>query len=170
MLFRSVRPHRRRTTGRWRLAAGLLLGWLLIEGGLDVARAAWLETRTEALREENLALFRDLVPGRTRSPDPRRELEGMLGAPSGSSATFLGLLGVVAGELGGLGGATELRSIDWNRERGDLAVDLSVPGIAQVDRFKDRLESGGYPVTIDSAVQEQSGVRARIRVRDGEAR
>lgn len=171
LLVGSFRPQRRRGpgAGRWRLAAGILLGWLLLEGGLDAGRAAWLEARTEALRDENLALFRDILPGRTRSPDPRRELESLLGTGSDGGAGFLSLLGVVAAELRELGGGIELRSVNWNTQRGDLAVDLSVPGITQVDRFKARLEADGYPVTIDSAVQEQAGVRARLRIRDGGA-
>lgn len=167
--FRPVRQRAGAEVGRWRLAAGLLLAWLVLEGGLDLGRSAWLEARTEALREENLALFRDILPGRTRSPDPRRELEALVGTGTEGGASFMALLGVVAAELRELGAGIELRSVNWNTQRGDLAVDLSVPGITQVDRFKARLEADGYPVTIDSAVQEQSRVRARLRVRDGGA-
>ncbi|MEE4297953.1 MAG: type II secretion system protein GspL [Pseudomonadales bacterium] len=169
LLTGSFRPPRRRGpgVGRWRLAAGVLLAWLILEGALDLGRLAWLEARTESLRAENLALFRDIVPDRTRSPDPRRELETLLGTREEGGASFLLLLGVVASELGELGSGIELRSVNWNDQRGDLAVDLSVPGITQVDRFKERLEADGYPVTIDSAVQEQARVRARLRVRDG---
>ena len=89
------------------------------------------------------------------------------GPGSEGGASFLALLGVVAGELRELGGGIELRSVNWNTQRGDLAVDLTVPGIAQVDRFKERLEADGFPVTIDSAVQEQTRIRARLRIRDG---
>ena len=155
---------------RWGLAAGLLAGWFILQLGLDAGRTAWLEARTETLREENLELFRSIVPNRTRSPDPRRELETMLVDRTESSASFMGLIGVVASELQGGGRGTTLRGLNWNAQRGDLAVDLTVPGITQVDRLKAALDGGGYPVTIDSAVQEQAGVRARIRVREGGGR
>ena len=169
LLTGPFRPSSRRTARaqRWPLAAGLLLGWFLLQSGLDTAKTGWLEARTESLRAENMELFQDLVPGRTRSPDPRRELEAMLGDTGGGGTSFLTLLGAVAAEVAGLGGSVELRSINWNQQRGDLALDLSLPGIAQVDKFKAQLESVGFPVTIDSAVQEQSGVRARIRVGGG---
>jgi len=153
---------------RWGLAAGLLAGWFVLQTGLDVGRTAWLEARTDALREENLELFRSIVPNRTRSPDPRRELEGMLGEGTESNASFMGLVGVVASELRSVGSNVSLRSLNWNAQRGDLAVDLTVPGITQVDRLKAALDAGGYPVTIDSAVQEQAGVRARLRISDAE--
>ena len=172
LLTGPFKPERRREgpQPRWGLAAGLLAGWFLLQLGLDAGRTAWLEARTEALREENLELFQSIVPNRTRSPDPRRELETMLGDRTESSASFMGLIGVVASELQDGSRSTTLRSLNWNAQRGDLAVDLTVPGITQVDRLKAALDDGGYPVTIDSAVQEQAGVRARIRVREGGAR
>ena len=152
---------------RWGLAAGLLAGWFVLQLALDVGRTAWLEARTETLRGENLELFREIVPNRTRSPDPRRELEAMLGDRTESSTSFMGLIGVVASELRTVGQNTTLRSLNWNAQRGDLAVDLTVPGITQVDRLKAALDAGGHPVTIDSAVQEQAGVRARLRISEG---
>ena len=69
-------------------------------------------------------------------------------------------------ELRTVGQNTTLRSLNWNAQRGDLAVDLTVPGITQVDRLKAALDAGGHR-TIDSAVQEQAGVRARLRISEG---
>lgn len=91
----------------------------------------------------------------------------MLGDRTESSTSFMGLIGVVASELRTVGQNTTLRSLNWNAQRGDLAVDLTVPGITQVDRLKAALDAGGHPVTIDSAVQEQAGVRARLRISEG---
>jgi general secretion pathway protein L len=163
-------PARRRrgASGRWRLVAGLAAAWFAVQLGLDVARTGWLEARTEALRDEAMAVFRDVFPGRTRSPDPRRELEALLGTGGGEGLAFLDLLGVVAGELREASGAVALRTVNFNAARGDLAVDLNLPDIAAVDRFKAGVEAAGYAVTIDSAVQEASGVRARVRIAGAE--
>lgn len=152
--------------GRWRLVAGLAIAWLLAELLLDSARVNWLEARAETLRGESVALFRELYPERTRIPDPRRELEAMLGpgATTGSESLMV-LLGVLSAAAAELDERVQLRSINYNADRGDLAVDLSASGIATVDRLKEALERVGYPISIDSAVQEANGVRARMRMR-----
>lgn len=152
--------------GRWRLVAGLAFAWLVAELLLDTARVNWLEARAEALRAESVALFREFYPERSRIPDPRRELEALLGPGAATgSESFMVLLGVLSAAAGELDERIELRSINYNAERGDLAVDLTASGIATVDRLKETLERVGYPISIDSAVQEQNGVRARMRMR-----
>ena len=165
-------PYRVRTAaaaqrfGRWRLVAGLAVAWLLVELILDSARISWLEARTDDLRAESVALFRELYPDRTRIPDPRRELEALLGpGAAAGSESFMVLLGVLSAAAGELDERVALRSVNFNAERGDLAIDLSAPGIATVDRLKAALERIGYPISIDSAVQETNGVRARMRMR-----
>jgi len=151
---------------RWRLVAGLVAGLLLLQMSLDVARTAWLEQRAVGLREDSVALFQDIYPERTRVPDPRRELEALLGDGGASGAAFLDLLGASAMRISALeDGPLQLRSLSFNAQRGDLALDLNATGINSVDRFKDGMEAQGYPVVIDSAVQEAQTVRARLRIR-----
>lgn len=153
---------------RWRLVAGLVAGLLLLQMGLDVARASWLEQRAMALREDSVALFQEIYPERTRVPDPRRELEALLDGGGASGAAFLDLLGASAMRIAALdGGPLQLRSLSFNAQRGDLALDLNASGISSVDRFKAGMEAQGYPVVIDSAVQEAQTVRARLRLRSG---
>lgn len=154
---------------RWRLVAGLAVTWLLLHMGFDVTRSAWLEQRAVALREESLSLFQDIYPERTRVPDPRRELEALLGDDGGSGGgAFLDLLGASAARMAAIdAGPVQLRSITFNAQRGDLALELTAAGIDAVDRFKAGMEEQGYPVVIDSAVQEAQAVRARVRVRSG---
>lgn len=154
---------------RWRLVAGLAAGLLLLQMGLDVARTSWLEQRAVTLREESVAMFREIYPERTRVPDPRRELEALLDGGGASGAAFFDLLGASAGQISDLeGGPLQLRSLSFNAQRGDLALDLNAAGISSVDRFKEGMESHGYPVVIDSAVQEAQTVRARLRIRSGD--
>lgn len=152
---------------RWRLVAGLAVVWLVVQIGMDVGRAVWLDARADALRADSVARFRQIFPDRTRIPDPRRELEALVGQGGGGDGTLLGLLGVFGAAVGSVDEPIELRSLDWNAARGDLSIELSAPGIASVDRLKAALEQAGCPVTIDSAVQEARGVRARVRLRQG---
>ncbi|MCC5887534.1 MAG: hypothetical protein JJT88_13960 [Gammaproteobacteria bacterium] len=155
---------------RWRLVAGLTAGLLLLQMGLDVARTSWLEQRAMTLRQESVALFQEIYPERTRVPDPRRELEALLEGGGTAGAAFLDLLGASATRISALeDGPLQLRSLTFNAQRGDLALDLNASGISSVDRFKDGMEAQGYPVVIDSAVQEAQTVRARLRVRAGGA-
>jgi len=154
---------------RWRLVAGLAAVWLVAQLGLDVGRTMWLEARAAELREDSVAMFRQIYPDRTRVPDPRRELQALLDSGGGASeARFLDLLGAAANRIGGLESERiELRSLSFNAQRGDLSLDMDASGIAAVDRFKAGLDQAGYPVVIDSAVQESQGVRARVRITGG---
>lgn len=156
---------------RWRLVAGLAAGLLTLQLGLDIARASWLEQRATTLREESVAMFQEIYPQRTRVPDPRRELEALLDGGGGASGVaFLELLGASATRIADIEeGPLQLRSLTFNAQRGDLALDLNAAGISSVDSFKDGMEAKGYPVVIDSAVQEAQTVRARLRVRSGGA-
>lgn len=162
------RPRRGRTTAgpRWRLVAGLLLGWFLVETGFDAGRAAWYEARAEQLRAESVAAFQQLFPDRSRVPDPRRELAGLIEGGSSTDGSFMELLGGFSARVADLGVDLRIRSLDWNARRGDLAIDLEAPDIGAVDRLKDALEANGHSISIDSAVQEEKGVRARLRLGD----
>lgn len=154
---------------RWRLVAGLAAAALLLQLAFDIGRTAWLEQRAVSLREASVDLFREIHPDRTRVVDPRRELAALLdGTEEQGGAAFLELLGAAAQHLADLDDArVQIRSLTFNAQRGDLAVDLDAAGIATVDRFKAGMEDAGFPVVIDSAVQEAQTVRARLRIRAG---
>lgn len=165
--FRPRARNRTDATGsHWRLVAGLLLGWFLVETAFDAGRAAWYEARAEQLRAESVAAFRELFPDRSRIPDPRRELAGLIEGGSGSDGSFMQLLGGFSARVADLGLDLRIRSLDWNARRGDLAIELQAPDIAAVDRLKAALEENGRSISIDSAVQEEQGVRARLRMGD----
>jgi general secretion pathway protein L len=170
LLSGPFRPARRSRSGaaasRWRLVAGLLLGWFLVETAFDAGRAAWYEARAAEFRAESVAAFRELFPDRSRIPDPRRELAGLIEGGSGSDGSFMELLGGFSARVAELGLDLRIRSLDWNARRGDLAIDLEAPDIGAVDRLKDALEANGHAISIDSAVQEEKGVRARLRLGD----
>lgn len=151
---------------QWWLVAGLLLTWAVLQIGLDMGRKVWLQQRTSALQRESMALFQQVFPERSYTPNPRRELEG-LQLRSAPQTSFLKLLGAAASALQTLGPDTRLGSIYWHDERGDLVLELSVSSVELLDRFRATLDAGGYPVTVDSVIQEASNVRARIRMQPG---
>jgi general secretion pathway protein L len=75
-------------------------------------------------------------------------------------------LGGCSARVAELGLDLRIRSLDGNARRGDRAIDLEAPDIGAVDRLKDALEANGHAISIDSAVQEEKGVRARLRLGD----
>ena len=156
---------------RWRLVAGLAMAALALQLTLDLGRSVWLEQRALTLRESAVELFREIHPERSRVVDPRRELQAMLdGGGEQGGAAFLELLGASAQRIAELDDAQiQIRSLTFNAQRGDLAVDMMAAGINTVDRFKADMEDNGFPVVIDSAVQEAQAVRARLRIRTGGA-
>ncbi|TVS17901.1 MAG: hypothetical protein EA417_05115 [Gammaproteobacteria bacterium] len=156
---------------RWRLVAGLAMAALALQLVVDLGRSVWLEQRAVTLRESSVELFREIHPERTRVVDPRRELQAILdGGGEEGGAAFLELLGASAQRIADLDDTQiQIRSLTFNAQRGDLAVDMMASGINTVDRFKADMEDNGFPVVIDSAVQEAQAVRARLRIRTGGA-
>ena len=63
---------------------------------------------------------------------------------------------------------SNIQSLNYTIERGEMAVDLFIPGYEELDRVKDQLASRGLSVEIASAEQQERGVRARMRVREPE--
>ena len=68
----------------------------------------------------------------------------------------------------GLDRSASILSLTYTETRGELGADLLVRDYDELERMKQRLSQMGVAVEITSAEQQDSGVRARIRLR-GEA-
>jgi general secretion pathway protein L len=160
------RPRQRRNPywQQWRVGAGLAAAWLVTALVLNAVEAVVAGRQADALEAESLALFREIYPDTRNVRNVRRQMQAAMG--EGGAGEGLGLIA----NLGHLGASvtpeSSIQSLNYTIERGELAVDLLIPGYEELDRVKDELGRRGVGVEIVSAEQQARGVRARVRVRE----
>lgn len=147
---------------RWRAVAALAGIWVAVGLVAMSAEAFWASAQADRLEVASEELYRSIYPQERRVINIRRQMSARLGdGRAGSGTGFTGYLGSLAGVLDPTAAVTSLNYTDG---RDELAADLLLRGYDDVDRLKGRLEEQGVPVAITSAEQQDSGVRARIRL------
>jgi general secretion pathway protein L len=149
---------------RWRPAAGLAAAWLLVALLVNVVQGMFAAQRADQLEAESVALYQEIFPG-ARVTNVRRQMLAQLG--EGGDASRSGLIGNLDNLAGAITSGSSIQSLNFTMDRGELAVDLLIPGFEELDQLKERLAARGGSVDITSAEQQERGVRARVRVRDG---
>lgn len=170
-----VAPYQSQFSGRstglsqWQpvaLAAGLVFGVLLAFNGV---RGYFYEQQSAQLRDESMALYKSVFPNDRRITNPRRQMEGKLNnAGAGGAATdFLQMLGEAGYRLSSQPDSQSIsfNSLQYNAQRGELAVEVRAAALAQIDQYKRSLDQAGYQVDIGSAIKENNGVRGKLTLR-----
>ncbi|MNG34371.1 GspL periplasmic domain protein [compost metagenome] len=60
------------------------------------------------------------------------------------------------------GAQVRVEQLDFNAQRGDLALNLLAQDFAALERLRTRLQQAGLAVEMGSASREDSGVSARL--------
>ena len=115
------------------------------------------------LQAQSEELYRDIFPGERRITNVRRQMSAKLGGRSAGPGArgFTDYVGELAAVLDN---NVVVSSLNYTDARGELAVDLLLRGYPELDRLKDALDGQGVAVTITSAEQQETGVRARVRL------
>ena len=161
---RFARP--RATKGEWKLwkpaaVAALLLA--CVQPLLDGGRAWRYEQDADRIDRETMALYTSLFPGETVPVDIRRAFAKRLGGDASSGVGFRPLLTALAEVTSNTPGF-ELQSISYQRERDELALQVTANSLSDLERFKSGFASRQLVAEVSSAEQEQERVRARLRV------
>jgi len=147
---------------RWRSVAALAAVWIGVALVAMTAEALYAGYQADRLEAESEQLYRDIFPGERRVTNPRRQLQAKLGERVDTGgAGLLELLGPLASNLGS---GTRISSFSYDEDRGQLSVDLLTNGYDTLDRVKEGLAGAGVPLKIITAEQQESGVRARVRL------
>jgi general secretion pathway protein L len=169
LLQGTYRPRQRQNThwARWRVGAALAACWLVVSLVMNVVEAVFASRQADKLEAESVALYRDIYPHAKQVANPRRQMQSAL-AERGASGG-IGLMGNLENLAASVPPDSSIQSLNYTVERGDLQLDLFIPGYEELDRVKEQLGSRGLAVEITSAEQQQDGVRARVRVRESES-
>jgi general secretion pathway protein L len=148
---------------RWYAVAGLVAAWTLIAAIAMIAEGFWANAQADRLEAATEDLYRDIFPGERRVNNVRRQMQAKLGG-RGSASGGPGFTDYLA-DLGSvLDKNVVITSLNYTDARGELAADLLLRGYDELDRLKESLEGRGVEVAITSAEQQDTGVRARIRL------
>ncbi len=149
---------------RWRAVASLAGIWLLLAIVGMAAQAIWSGLKADDLSERSVALYRDLYPNETRvnTSNVLRLFRAKLGQSTGEGgagfATYLGHLAQ------GVDRNVSIWSLTYSENRNTLDADLQLSSYDALEQFKQRLNRLGVELEITSAEQQDSGVRARVRL------
>jgi len=162
-LYTPKRPQTR-SYGRWQAVAVLAGVWLVVGMVGLVTQGFWASVQADGLEERSANLYRDIYPGEQRIINVRRQMSQKLGQQvDGGGSGFSGYLGYLAQ---GIDRNASILSLNYTESRNELAADLLLRSYDELERMKQRLAQLGINVEITSAEQQDSGVRARIRLKD----
>ncbi|EXF42865.1 general secretion pathway protein L [Pseudomonas sp. BAY1663] len=147
--------------GYWKplfAVAGLIL---LLQLGFNLGQAWYFQRQGDAYAEASLALYRELFPEDLRIVNLRAQFDDHLAQRSGGQAGLLRLLEHTAGALED-GIPVNVDQLDYNQDRGDLALQVRAMDFATLETLRRRLGETGQSVQLGSASREGDGVSARV--------
>ncbi|MEW6177788.1 MAG: type II secretion system protein GspL [Pseudomonadota bacterium] len=147
--------------GYWKplfAVAGLIL---LVQLGFNLSQAWYFQRQGDAYAEASLALYRELFPEDTRIVNMRAQFDDHLARGSGGQAGFLRLLDHAAAALED-GIPVTIGQLDYNQDRGDLALQVQAMDFPTLETLRQRLGDTGQSVQLGSASREGDGVSARV--------
>lgn len=154
-----------RSQGQWQAVAGLAAVWVVVALIGLVTQGFWASVQADNLEDRSAELYRDIYPGEQRITNVRRQMSQKLGARvDGGGSGFTTYLGHLAQ---GIDRNASILSLNYTDARNELAADLLLKNYDELERMKQRLGQLGISVEITSAEQQDTGVRARIRLKEG---
>lgn len=160
---------------RWRAVAAVAMIGVVLQLAMMIGDGIYHQQRAEAFEGEAMALFRDIFPDDTRATpgNLRRVMESRLRAAEqgGSDAEFLTMLRYAGQEYRKLDDASQIRfdSISFNRNRGELIMELRGDSFSRLDSMRRGLNESGLRARIGSVVNEPDHTRGRITVTGGDS-
>lgn len=149
--------------GRWRMVLALAGIWITLQWGFNLAQGWRLQSEAEHYASANEALYRELFPEDNKLINLRAQFDQHLSESTGSGQNLLlGLLDQAAKAINAEGAQVRVEQLDFNAQRGDVALNLQAQDFAALERLRERLLESGMAVQMGSASREESGVSARL--------
>ncbi|MDH0894120.1 MULTISPECIES: type II secretion system protein GspL [unclassified Pseudomonas] len=148
---------------RWRPLAALLGLWLVLQWGFNLAQGWHLQREGERYAEASRELYRELFPGDSKLINLRAQFDQHLAeSEGGGQQQLLQLLDQAASAIGEEGARVQVQQLDFNAQRGNLALNLQASDFATLESLRTRLQQSGLAVDMGSASREGNGVSARL--------
>lgn len=154
----------------WRPLAWMAALWAVVALGYQVAVGVSNGRAADAVREETVALYRQLFPGASQVPDPRRQMQGRIAGAAGDSNPFVRLVAEASAAMSELddgNGRYATRSLGWEQAQAQLRLDVVARTLEDVEQLRQRLETRGLRVEVGAGVSQDGGYKARINLAVG---
>lgn len=160
---------RRRSLGvhwqRWRVAAILLAGWVLVDTGAAYLEQWRLGRQLSAVEREIEQTYRQAFPTNGPVLNPRLQMESRLTAlrkQAGADAGLLKLLDSV-GPILRADAKVQLVGLNWRNQ--DLDLELTAPSTQAIDELNQRLRGvAGISVKVDRIEVKGEGAQGRLTI------
>ncbi len=151
----------------WRAAAGLLVGFVLVQFVITIADKQRLDAKKQALQTEIEQIYRQTFPDARKVVKPKlqmeRALKSMRGGGTASDGGFAELLAQAGAQFKE---ADKLAVQRLSYKSGQLDVSLFIGDLQALDQLKQRLvDQGGLQVEIQSATAKGNQVEARLKIK-----
>lgn len=151
---------------RWRTAAALLLGLLLLHAAGSLWELRQLRATSTTLDAEVERVYGAIFPGQRPGATPRRALENRMRAvasgdrPAGELMPLLAALSAARQNVP----VASLEGITF--KPGELQLKLSAPDAATLEQFSQALRAGGYSAQVSSGRQHEGGFEGQIDMKE----
>lgn len=152
---------------RWRVAAALLAGLLVLHAGLSFWELARLRSASAALESEVTRVYGTIFPGQRPGPSPRRALEARMRAAAGGGNAQGELMPLLAAVAAARQNVPVAKLDSMSFRPGSLQLKLSAPDAATLEQFSQALRAGGYSAQVSSGRQHDGGFEGQIDMKAG---
>lgn len=148
----------------WRATAGLAAAALAVWVASLLVEGWWANTQSEAVREQAVAVYREIYGGDRIQGDPTSRMRRELGETTADGDPGVRpLIGFLGSGLAETAGDYGLESLTYSAGRG-LAADVTVADYGALERLEEDLADRGATLAIASAEQDGARVHARLRI------
>ena len=153
----------RRLRRQWLPVAAVLVAALLLNLGALVADYQRQKALAAALKTEQFALAREVLPnGRIQSPE--RQLRALMNQAQTQAPTrFSALLAAAGKHLPGDAGYV-VRSISFDGRAGRLRLEVRASNFKQIQQFREAMKSKAVDAKLLSSSARGQGILARLEL------
>jgi general secretion pathway protein L len=163
----KVQPKGANAWLRWRAAAALLAGLLVLHAGGTLWELRKSSQQAAVLDEEIARVYGTIFPGQSPGPGLRRALEGRLKAAAGAGSPRGELTSLLAALAAAHQNVPVARLDSMSFKPGALQLKLSAPDAATLEQFSQALRAGGYGASVVSGGQTEGGFEGQIDMTAG---
>lgn len=169
----SIRSRKSSALAPWKPLIAVASVWFVIQIGVEVGMGLYHQQKADQLQQEAMAIYRQAFPNdsRTDARNVRRVVEGQLRQmqSDGPAAGFITLMKYTGEQYSKIpdAGSVVFNSVNYSRNRGELAVDVRADSYNKLSTLRNGLTSQGLKAEIGSVVNESDGARGRLTVSGG---
>lgn len=152
---------------RWRVAAMLLGGLLLLQMAASMLQLYQLNKTSAELQESVARVYGTLFPGQQPGASPRRIIDARLKAVAGGGSPQGELMPLLAAVAAARQNVPVTRLDALTFKPGALQLRLSAPDAATLEQFSQALRAGGMSAQVSSGTQREGGFEGQIDLESG---